>query len=217
MEYISFKIEVRLFASCAGEEAVVLGILVKKTGPEILVHFIGWARDARPDCCVNIIAPRTEAFHRLDRPVGYPGNRAAPARMRGTYDPRFFIGKQHWRAIGGENAEQDPGSIGDEAIGTRALLLRPSSLGKDDLGGMDLVNRRELGPRQNCFDRKGAVPGNRFAIIIAAKSYIEPCALAFGDSAAARKKAVRQLPQRGRSNDFYVAQRFFRMMMSSST
>ena len=48
--------------------------------------------------------------------------------------PASAIGEQHRRAIGGEDAEQEVGPVGDHRVGMRPLVLRPGSLDLTDVG-----------------------------------------------------------------------------------
>src|SRR3546814_15414865 len=84
---------------------------------EAVVDLVGGASDARADRRSDMGAARAEAFHRVQRRIGDPGERALPARVRGADDAGLAVGEKHGHAVGGQYAEQDAGRARDERIG----------------------------------------------------------------------------------------------------
>ena len=162
-----------------------------------------------------MLAPRTEPLHRLDGGVGDSGKRTAPAGMGGADDDGLMVGKQHGRAVRGEDTEQQVGRVGDHRVGARAPILRPGFLGDHDVGRMDLVDCRKLGAWQKRCDGETAVAGDRLAIVVAAVSDVEARAFADRNPAAPAEEAVGQAAQADRAGDL-DAQSAFLMMISSS-
>src|SRR3546814_2773881 len=83
---------------------------------EAVVDLVGGASDARADRRSDMGAARAEAFHRVQRRIGDPGERALPARVRGADDAGLAVGEKHGHAVGGQYAEQDAGRARDERI-----------------------------------------------------------------------------------------------------
>jgi len=142
---IGLEVEVRLARRAGHEEAAVIVVGVEETGAECVVHLVGGLGDARADRGVDVIAAGAHALHRLDGRVGDAGECAAPSGVGCAYNHRFVIGEQDGRTVGGEDPEQEVGRLGDHGIGAGARILRPWRIGNHNLGGMDLVNRGELG------------------------------------------------------------------------
>ena len=65
-------------------------------------------------------------------------------------------------------------------------------------------------------DRQPPVAGNRFRIVLAAETDVEPRAFADADPAAPAEEAMGQLAEADGANDLDAAHSVFRMMMSSS-
>ena len=212
---VAFEVEVRLAGGAGDEEADVVAIGVEEAGAECVVDLVGWLSDARPDRGVNALAPGAEPLHRLDRRVGDSGERTAPAGMGGADDRCVMVREQHRRAIGGEDSEQQIGPIGDHRVGTRASILRPGRVRHDNLGGMDLVDRRQLRIGKQGGDGEAAVAGDRLGVVAAAKADVQARAFADRDAAAPAEEAVRKLAEADRADDL-DGQRIFLMMMSSS-
>ena len=53
-----------------------------------------------------------------------PASRPAPAGMGRADHARLAVGQQHRRAIGGDDAEQQAGPVGDQRVGLRPLGMR---------------------------------------------------------------------------------------------
>jgi len=81
---------------------------------------------------------------------------------------------------------------------------------------MNLVNGREFGLGKKRRDCETAIAGNGLAIVIASETDIEARAFTNGDAAPATEEAMRKPAKAYRPDDFNVAHRTFRMMMSSS-
>jgi len=190
---IAFKVEMRLAGWAGDEEPCVLPVGVEEPCTERLVHFVGRLSDAWPDRGMNAFAPRAEALHCLNRRVGHPRECAAPSGMGGADDDGFVIGEQDRRAVGGENPDQQVGTVGDQAIGARPRVLRPGCVGDDHLGGMDLMDRRKLGFGEQRGNGEAAIAGDRLAVVVAAEADVEAGAFADRDAAAAAEEAVREL------------------------
>ena len=55
--------------------------------------------------------------HDFDRVFNDTGKRTPPAGMSGADNAVFFIGQQNRHAVGGGNAQNDAGTVGDHAVG----------------------------------------------------------------------------------------------------
>src|SRR4029077_8397539 len=100
---------------------------------------VGGLSDAGADPRVDPLGTGSERHHRRDCRLHDAGKGAAPAAMRGADHANLWISEQHWRAIGGEDAERDARHLGYCPIGTRVALAPPRPLDSDDSGAMDLV------------------------------------------------------------------------------
>ena len=145
---IGFEVEMRLAPGRIGEEARVGRVRLDKAEAEGVVHFVRGLGDAGSDRGADMLAPCAEPLHRDNGRVGHPGERAAPAGVGRANHAGFGVGKQHGRAVGGEDTEQEIRPVGDHRVGARALVLRPRVLGFDDIGRVNLMNGDQLGPRQ---------------------------------------------------------------------
>jgi len=90
----------------------------------------------------------------------------------GADDHGLVVGKQDRRAVGGENSEKKVRPVGDHCIDSRSLALLPRLIRDDQLGGMDLVNSREVRFGKQCSDCYPPVAGDGLAIVIASKADI---------------------------------------------
>lgn len=212
---VAFEVEVRLAGGAGDEEAGVFAIGVKEAGAECVVDLVGWLSNARPDRGLDAIAPGAELLHRLDRRVGDSGESTAPAGMGRGDDRCVVVREQNRRAIGGEDSEQKVGPIGDHRIGTRASILRPRRVRHDNLGGMNLVDGRQLRIGKQSGNGKAAVAGNRLGVVAAAIADVQARAVSDRDAAPPAEKAVRKLTKADRADNL-DAQRVFLMIMSSS-
>ena len=186
-----------------------------ETVAERIVHFVGRQSDARAHGGVDVFPPGAEQLHGFDRRVGHPGKRAAPARVGSAHDDRLVVGEQHWGTIGGEDSEQEVWGVGDQSVGARALVLRPRLARQHDLGGVNLMDRRELGVGQQSGNGEAAVAGDRLAVVVAAIADVEAGHFAHRHAAAPAEETVRELAEADGADDL-DAQRVFLMMMSSS-
>ena len=83
---ITFQIELSMTGLSGGKEALIFRIIIGEARDERFVHLIACPRDARPDRCVDMLAPGTERLHRKQRRIGDPGKRALPSGMGGGDD-----------------------------------------------------------------------------------------------------------------------------------
>ena len=88
-----------------------------------MIDFVGSARNARADRRGDAVDARAERQHRRDRLVGDPRHRAAPAGVGGGDHARLGVGEQDRGAVGGDDAEDQPGRGGDERVGVGALVV----------------------------------------------------------------------------------------------
>ena len=131
----------------------------------------------------SALAP--SALHRGDGGVGDAAERAFPAGMRRADDAGGRVGEQHRHAIGGEDAEQQAGPIGDERVGMRARIVGEGRGDGDGIGRMDLVQGDERRAGRDRRDRARAVLGDRGGIVVRAEADVEPGVDAGGDAALA--------------------------------
>ena len=65
-----------------------------------------------------------------------PRERPAPAGMRRADDPRLAVAQQNRRAIGGENADGQPGLRRHDGVGLGHLAVLPWSVGHHRIGAV---------------------------------------------------------------------------------
>ena len=135
--------------------------------------------------------------------------------MGGGDHARLPVREQHRRAIGGEDAEREAGAVGDDRVGLGAGVVGPGRGRVDGVGRMDLVDGDEPGAGRDRLDRAAAILGDGVAVVVRAEADIEAGADALRHAAAPAEKAVRDVAQHRRADDF-DAHSFSRMMMSSS-
>jgi len=216
MNDIGFQVEMRLARRACDEETLVVRVGVGETRTEIFVDLVRRLGDARTDGGMNVLALRAELLHCLDGRIRHSGERAAPTGMRRADHHCMVVREKNRGAVGRENSEEKVGPVGDHCVDPRAFGLLPCLIGDDDLGGMNLVNGREFGLGKKRRDCETAIAGNGLAIVIASETDIEARAFANGDAAPATEEAMRKPAKAYRPDDFNVAHRTFRMMMSSS-
>src|SRR5687768_16233889 len=94
--------------------------------------------------------------------------------MRRADHSRFLVGKEDWRAVGGEDAEGDARHIGRPAVGHGTLVDWPGIPNRHDIGAVILINGEKPWLRHaECFRDHVAVAHYDFAIIARAHSAIE--------------------------------------------
>ena len=135
--------------------------------------------------------------------------------MRRSDDTRLFVGEEHRRAVRGEDAKKEARTVGDHGVRMGPPVLFPWLLDMDDRRRMNLVDGREACAGQDGIDRSPAVFGNQLRIVPASVADVEPPHLALRYTATTSEKAMRQMMQQLRTDDF-DGHRFARMMMSSS-
>ena len=216
MNDIAFKVEMRLAFFAHHEEALIIGIVVKKARPKSLVDLVGTLRNARADGDMDVFPSCASSDHCLDRGVGDAGKRAAPARVRGTDDDRAMVREEDRSAIRGKDPKQEIGRVGHHRIRPWTLVEGPCTVGNDHLRGMNLVDSCKLGLGEDRGYRQAPVAGDRLAIIKASITDIQTRHIAHRHPAATSEERVRQLPEANRPDGFDPAQRDFRKMMSSS-
>src|SRR6185437_16308279 len=198
------------------KKSLVFAVGMKKARAKRFVDLVGRLGDAGADRSMDMVAPRAELLHRFDRRVGDSGKGSTPTGGGRSHHHGLVVGKQHRRAIGGQDSEQEVGPVGDDPVGARPPVLRPRFIGDNYIGRMNLVDRRELGLGQDGGDGEASIAGNRLAIVIAAIADVEPRAFTDRNSAAASEESMRELAKADRPDDFHAAHSIFRMMMSSS-
>jgi hypothetical protein len=105
-------------------------------------------------------------------------------------DARVRVREQDRHAIGGEDAEQQPGTIGDDRVDMRSRVVG-EGLGRDHrFGRMDLVDRDQRGPRQDGVHRAAAIFGDGVAVVARAETDIQPGQDAGRDAAFTTKEAM---------------------------
>ena len=135
--------------------------------------------------------------------------------MGGADHPRLVVGEQYRRAIGGEDAEQDSGLVGDQRIGMRALVVRPVAR-LDHCGRMHLVDGHQPCAGQDGGNRPPPVLGDRGAVVAAAPADVEAGNHAPRHATAAAEEAVGHARQRRCPDHLDPAHNGRRMTMSSS-
>ena len=135
--------------------------------------------------------------------------------MRRGHDTRLLVREKHRRTVGGEDAKEDAGTVGDHRIGVGPLILVPGLLDLNDRRRMNLVNSGEACAGQHCLDRTPSILRDHLRIIAAAVAHVEPPHLTLRDAAATAEEAVWQVAQDSRTDDF-DGHKLARMMMSSS-
>lgn len=193
---IGFEIEVRLASRAIHEEPGILGAMVDEARVKLLIDFVRALADARADCSADVAAARPKPLHCSDRCIRDSRKCAAPSRVRGSDNGSAVVAEQHWRAISSEDPEKQVRTIGDECIRSGPLLLGPDMIGKDDVGGVDLVHRRKLRTGQKGRDCPAAILVDRRAIVVAPETDVQSLELAARNSSHAAKKPVRNRAER---------------------
>ena len=116
--------------------------------------------------------------------------------MRRADHAGLGIGEQHRRAIGGQDAERDPGPVGHHRVGMRAQALVPRPGHRDAIGRMDLVRVEQDRAGQHRVARQPAVFGDDRGIVVRSGADIEPGIEPGRYPAAPPEKAVRHVAQR---------------------
>ncbi len=123
---IGLDVEMRLPRWPRNKEAVVSRIRFKKVLAKRGIDFIGELGNARADRCVDLFSPSSELFHGFDRRIRDSSERPPPSCVGRSDDACIGISKQHRRAVGCQNPEQESRPIGDDRVGARAVGLRPA-------------------------------------------------------------------------------------------
>jgi len=212
---IGFEIELVMAGLAGGEEALVRGVGVVEPSHKAVVDLIAGAGDARADRGGDALAPGAEPFHRGERRIGHAADRTLPPGMRGTDHAGLGIGEQHRRAIGGEDAEREARTIGDQRIGMRPRRLVPGIGDGDGLGAVHLEQADQPPAGQHRPDRAPAILADRPRIVVGAEPDIQPGMHADGDAPAPAEKAVRHASQCGRAD--YLDRHSTSLMMRSSS
>ena len=162
---------------------------------ESLIDLVTGARDARADRGADVFAPRTQNQHRVDRRIGDAGQCALPPGMRGTDNAGLRIGEQHRRAIGGDDAEYEPRTVGDQRVGMRAGIVAPGLRHGHHLCAVDLIGGHERRAGADRSHRAGAVLRHDGRIVARAQPCVQPSDDAAGHAAAAAQEPVRDAKQ----------------------
>jgi hypothetical protein len=105
------------------------------------------------------LAPRAQRLHRGDRGVGHPPTAPFQPACAAPTTPAA-VGQQHRRAIGGDDAQQQAGAVGNERVGLGPLgIAHGSARSRNRPNGPDRPDQPRA--RQHRFDRDAAVPGHR--------------------------------------------------------
>ena len=136
--------------------------------------------------------------------------------MGGPDDDRFEIGEQHGRAVGGEDTEQQVGRVGDHRIGAGALVLRPRLVRDHDVGGMDLVDGRELGAGQKRAKARRRLPAIASRSSLLPKPTLSPAHSPTEMPPRRPRKPWGSRPRLTSADDFDALRATSRMMISSS-
>ncbi len=117
---------------------VVLDERKGKIGPDL----VGALGNAGADRCPDIAPPGAKVFHGGNGVFDNAAQCTAPSRMRGAYDPGFWICKKDRGAIGGQDAEGDARGSCYHCICLRAFCQNRRRIRQGhNLGAMDLVKR----------------------------------------------------------------------------
>ena len=114
------------------------------------------------------IRPRdgAEPLHLGDGRLDHSAERAFPAGMGGADHTRFRVGEQHRRAVGGEDAEDQAGPVGDQRVRPAGGRRRNRRGDVDRVGRMDLVEGDQSRAGRHCFDRAAPVLADRLAVVV---------------------------------------------------
>jgi hypothetical protein len=111
------------------------------------------------------------------------------------------IGEQHRHAIGGKDAEGDPGNVGDQAVAHRPGRGLPGFFNGDHGVGVLLVEGHQRGGGLiHQFHRESAIAGDVFRRVARAVAAVERGVEPGGDAAVAGEKRMpnaRDVVQRG--------------------
>ena len=145
------------------EQQRVLGVGLDETLDEFAADLIAGLADQGTDRGDHAAAFGAEFFHRLDGGFQDAGQRAFPARMRGTDHARPRIDQQDRAAIGRGGADRKALGAGHDGVGARPRSARPRAGGDNDIGRMGLMHgekmcrrrRRSARPCGGGFPRHG--------------------------------------------------------------
>ena len=88
-----------------GEKSAIVAIVSKEQSLETFVDFERVPAKTWSDRSLNLAFASAKAFHRGNRLVSYPRDRAAPACVRRADDACLFIGKQNRSTVCGEDSK----------------------------------------------------------------------------------------------------------------
>ena len=94
--------------------------------------------------------------------------------MRRGDDPRFSVGEEHRRAVGGQDADGETWRSRDERVALGKVLARREPVDDDGRGAMNLMQRLHVArgePRCRCHSR--AVLDHRHAVVVRTLTAIE--------------------------------------------
>ena len=173
------------------EEAFVGVIGRRKTRDQIGPHLVTRLPDHRPDRGHDAPAVGAAAFHRIERCLDHAGERATPAGMGRADDACAVVDEEDRAAIGGRDADGQPGNFGNDCIGPRARIRAPRPLDGHDVRRMNLVGGEQV-KRCDAERRRhaGAVFGDIARRVMRAHAGVERRIESIGHAACAREEAM---------------------------
>ena len=213
---VSRQIEMRFAVRVSSEEAIVLRIGLDETLTEGRVDLIRRLGDRGTDGGADPLADGSQPLHRGDGRFIDARDSAPPAGMRRGGDAGLGIRQKHRRAVRAQNAEQQSGTVRDHGVRAGPLVLRPGAVHVDDLGGMDLVHCRKLGPWKQRGDSPTTILVDRRAVVVAAIADVQPGKLTGRYAASPAEDAKGYSGKRFRAEPKDLGPRRFRMIMSWS-
>lgn len=196
MNNIAFKIKLMMAQTTWSKKALIFGVLRLKPPDKAIIHFIGGARDTRPNGRFDPGAIRPEPFHGSDCLICDTGKCAFPPGMRSADNTCPTIDQQNRRTISRQDAEQQPGAVCNHGIGVRARLQRNGLCHQHDLCTVNLKHRGKICAGEHDISRAPTIFKHGRCIILRAHAHIETGMNAGGNTAAPSKKTVRDTLKR---------------------
>jgi hypothetical protein len=99
------------------EEGAGIAELGFECVPDFLPYLIAAAPNAGTDCRFQVSGPTAEVPLHFTNTFFYdPLHRASPSGMKHTNGVPLRIREDYWKAVSGQNGEENVGSAGDEAV-----------------------------------------------------------------------------------------------------
>jgi hypothetical protein len=187
---IAFQIKLEMVRPSCGKEAFIFRIMFEKAAREPRINLVRRPRDARSNGGGDPISRGTQCDHGVDGSIGHAAYRALPPGVRCPDNPGLGIGKQHRRAISGQDAEQQPRPVRYHRISVRTLLKGDGAHDRHNIRRMHLMYGDKFCPQQNRFRGAAPVFEHRVPVIVGPDTDVQACVNAGGDASATAKKAM---------------------------